>query len=98
MEFYPSITEDLLLKAIEHAKQHVEISEEDVEMIMHARKSLLFNKDEAWVKRDNESTFDVTMGSYDGAEVYASWSEYTSFRSYKRNTVMNRLAFTMMTD
>ena len=69
MEFYPSVTEDLLVKAIEHAKQHVEISEENIETIMHARKSLLFNKDYAWVKKDNESTFDVTMGSYDRAKV-----------------------------
>ena len=35
---------------------------------MHSRKSLLFRKDEVWVKRENPS-FDVTMGSYDGAEV-----------------------------
>ena len=35
---------------------------------MHARKSLLFNKDEIWVKKDNPE-FNVTMGSYDGAEV-----------------------------
>ena len=35
---------------------------------MHARKSLLFSKDDVWVKKDNPS-FDVTMGSYDGAEV-----------------------------
>ena len=36
---------------------------------MHARKSLLFDKDETWMKKDNDSIFDVTMGSYDGAEV-----------------------------
>ena len=35
---------------------------------MHARRSLLFNQDQAWVKKD-DSGFDVTMGSYDGAEV-----------------------------
>ena len=33
----------------------------------HARKSLLFEKTSVWVKKDN-SDFDVTMGSYDGAE------------------------------
>eukprot|EP00794_Sanderia_malayensis_P017157 gene17157-biopygen14763 len=35
---------------------------------MHSRKSLLFNDNNAWVKKDNRN-FDVTMGSYDGAEV-----------------------------
>ena len=35
---------------------------------MHARKSLLFDKNTAWVKKNN-STFDVTMGSFDGAEI-----------------------------
>ena len=36
---------------------------------MHSRKSLLFNKNVAWVKKDNSSLFDVTIGSFDGAEV-----------------------------
>ena len=39
---------------------------------MHARKSLLFSDEEEWIrKRNNGRTdlFDVTMGSYDGAEV-----------------------------
>ena len=35
---------------------------------MHALKSLLFDKTSVWVKKDNPD-FDVTMGSYDGAEV-----------------------------
>ena len=36
---------------------------------MHARKSLLFKGNAAWVKKGNENMFDVTMGSYDGAEI-----------------------------
>ena len=35
---------------------------------MHSRKSLLLSKDSTWVKKANPS-FDVTMGSYDEAEV-----------------------------
>ena len=34
---------------------------------MHSRKSLLFNNGTAWIKK--KRSFDVTMGSYDGAEV-----------------------------
>ena len=36
--------------------------------ILLARKSLLFSKDEIWVKKD-KSSFDVTMRSFDGAEI-----------------------------
>ena len=35
---------------------------------MHCRKSLLFSDGSIWIK-NNGTTFDVTMGSFDGAEV-----------------------------
>ena len=68
-EFYPSITEDLLQKAISFAKQFNTVSEQDNKIIMHARKSLLFDKKTPWTKKGDKGKFDVTMGSYDGAEV-----------------------------
>ena len=36
---------------------------------MHCRKSLLFDKETAWTKKNHSDMFDVTMGSFDGAEV-----------------------------
>lgn len=42
----------------------------DIDIIIHSRKSLLFNKNTAWIKKNN-SSFDITLGSYDGAEVLA---------------------------
>ena len=69
VEFYPSITEDLLDKAIAWAKQFTAISDNDIVIIKHARKSLLFHKNHTLSKRNSNSTFDVTMGSYDGAEI-----------------------------
>ena len=39
----------------------------DIDVIFHARKSLLFDNKETWNKR--EGLFDVTMGAYDGAEI-----------------------------
>jgi hypothetical protein len=36
---------------------------------MHARKSLLFHSKEPWVKKNGQEDFDVTMGSFDGAEI-----------------------------
>jgi len=60
---YPSITEKLLTGSINFAKQYTNIPGRDIDIIMHSWKSLLFNKDKAWIKKDN-SSFDVTMGSY----------------------------------
>ena len=37
-------------------------------IIKHVRKSLLFNKQQIWIKKES-GLFDVTMGAYDGAEV-----------------------------
>ena len=36
---------------------------------MHCRKSLLFDNETAWTKKNHSDIFDVTMGSFDGAEV-----------------------------
>ena len=67
-DFYPSIKEGLLIEALEFAKQHVAINSKDRETIFHARKSLLYKEGEPWIKKQSNN-FDVTMGSYDGAEV-----------------------------
>ena len=44
------------------------LSDQDKEIILHCRRSVLFNNSQVWQKTDNPS-FDVSMGSYDGAEV-----------------------------
>ena len=38
-------------------------------MIMHPRKSILLHNGSLWVKKDSGGMFDVTMGSFQGAEV-----------------------------
>ena len=68
-EFYPSITEELLDKAIAWAQNYVTISEQQIEIIKHARNSLLFSNGKTCIKQQDNPLFDVTMGSYDGAEV-----------------------------
>ena len=68
-EFYPSISEKLLTDARNFARHFTEISVEEERVIMHARKSLLFNGDKEWVKKNKAGLFDVTMGSNDGAEI-----------------------------
>ena len=67
VEFYPSISKELLSKAIKYAQSVTTIEEKVVKTIYHAHKSLLFDKDNVWVKNDNPEF--VTMGSSDGAEL-----------------------------
>ena len=69
VDFYPSISKDLLRLSLEYAKQHTTVSEQEVEIILHSRKTLLFDKNEPWVKRGDSPMFEVAMGCYDGAEV-----------------------------
>ena len=69
VDFYPSISENLLNEAINWARSEISISDNETDTIAAARKSLLFHKNKPWVKRDNNNMFDVTMGSNDGAEV-----------------------------
>ena len=74
-EFYPSINEELLDKALDFASSKCEhpLTDETRRIIKHARKSLLFTEDPnskqriPWKKKGGLS--DVTMGAPDGAEV-----------------------------
>ena len=68
ISFYPSISEELLNKAISWAKNLEPITNEEIKIIKHSRKSFLFHKKEYWVKKGNKE-HDVTMGSNDGAEI-----------------------------
>ena len=65
--FYPSITKELLYKAIEFARNIIYIPENDINIIMQSRENLLFHEGEIWQKK--KGNFDVAMGSYDGAEI-----------------------------
>ena len=49
-----------MLNAIEHAKLYTSHTQQYLDIILHARKSLLFSKDKSWGKTINESLFDIT--------------------------------------
>ena len=68
VEFYPSISEELLKKALDFGRKFTNISTEELQIIMHTKRSLLFENDVAWVKKGDSGEFDVTMGSFDGAK------------------------------
>ena len=68
VSFYPSISKRLLEKALDFAADFIEISNNTKSIIWHCRKSLLFSRNTVWQKQE-DAHFDVTMGSYDGAEL-----------------------------
>ena len=68
VDFYPSISEELLNEALSFASQYDNITENEKHIITQAKKSLLFNANTTWCKKTSKSLFDVTMGSFDGAE------------------------------
>ena len=75
VEFYPSITEELLEKSFKFAERNgIPFTEQEQKIIKHSRRSLLYarstrhGKTEPWQKQNNPK-FDVTMGAPDGAEV-----------------------------
>ena len=66
--FHPTIRESLLKQSFDFAEKYIKVSSEGKAIIKYARKSLLFNKQQTWVKKES-GFFDVTMGAYDDAEV-----------------------------
>ena len=68
VDFYPSISIELLNAALEFASDYDNITADEKHIVLHAKKSLLYNSGEAWGKKASSNLFDVTMGSYDGAE------------------------------
>ena len=66
-EYYPSISKKLLNDAVNWASQIVEITSEEKEIILSSKKSFLY-KDGVAYRKKTGNDFDVTMGSFDGAE------------------------------
>ena len=66
VEFYPSIGEQFLHQALSFTEQFTTIEPREMDIILHARKSLLFHDGRPWMK-DKGDMFDETVGSYDRA-------------------------------
>ena len=67
VEFYPSINQDLLNRALDFASAYDNITSDERNIIIHAKNAILVHKQHTWQKK-GDTTFDVSMGSYDGAE------------------------------
>ena len=68
IDFYPSINETLLKEALEFASEFTAITEDEKEIIMHSKDTLLFHNNSTWQKSNQTCQFYITMASYDGAE------------------------------
>lgn len=67
--FYPNITKAAVMKAFKFAKRYVEVTDDDIEIVVHSCKTVLSYNNDIWIKKDNDNNFDVPMGSYHGAEL-----------------------------
>ena len=68
-EFYPFILEEILDNGILFAQQYIYIPEKDLQVVKHWWKSLSYNDNKPWDKKNTESCFNNTMSSFDGAEI-----------------------------
>ena len=67
-DLYANITEDILRGAIEYAKQHTKATSDEAKIIFQTKKAFIFKEGKPWMKKGNR-LFDVTMGSWDRAEI-----------------------------
>ena len=91
VDFYPSISQELLDKYLEWAKGFTHIQPVEYETIMHSRRTILYdNNKKPWIKKDTQKEFDVSMGAYDGAEVCELVGLYM-LKEIKENINLNSL-------
>ena len=66
-QYYPSITEELLIKSLNFAQKYICITGKEMDIILQSRRTFLFKDGTPWTKK--KGNFDVGMGSYDSAEI-----------------------------
>ena len=66
IDFYPSIIKELLLQRIRLARNYTDITQEELDIILSCRKSVLFYNNITWEKTTIDN-FDFTIGSFDFA-------------------------------
>ena len=67
--FYPSFSTKLCDKAVSFAKLYYDFTSDELEMIMHSRKTLFFWQDSTWVKKEGDEDFDIPIKFYDSEEI-----------------------------
>ena len=70
VDFYPSITDNLLIKTLKWAQKYHNIALTEFDAMMHARRTILFDhKGNVWTKKNSKNQFDVSMRANDEAEI-----------------------------
>ena len=69
VEFYPSIIKENVLNSLNYASMYSKFADSDKEIILRACDSLLFSDNKVSKKKNNDTFFDVPMGSFHGAEI-----------------------------
>ena len=72
VDFYPSISEELVIKSLKFAGIYTSVPTEDLSLIKNACKSVLYEQGNLWQKKranNTSSLFDVAQGSFMGAEL-----------------------------
>ena len=67
IDFYLFISKEVLIDSINYAKNYVEITDEQYQIILTCRKTSLKNNNSTWIKTDLDN-FDVSMGGYDSVK------------------------------
>ena len=69
IDFYPSIIKNILIDCINYAQKYVDITNEQYEIILACRKTVIKNNESTWVKSGLDN-FDVPMGvGYDSSQI-----------------------------
>ena len=95
--FYSSITQDLLNKALNFASEYASVSKCDIDVTNEARKSLLFDGSNIWIKKQGR-LFDVSMGAYDVTEMCEFVGTYMLNVLSKKHTKKTVSGFIRMMD
>ena len=72
VDFYPSISEELVIRSLKFAGKYTNVPNEDLSLIKNACKSVLYEQGNLWRKKranNISSLFDVAQGSFMGAEL-----------------------------
>ena len=79
-----------MLKSLTFCRStHTLLSDDDKRIIHHTRKSLHFNDQQTWIKRDR-GLLDVSMGAYDGGKVcdlVGNYLLYDLSKLYEKNDI-----------
>ena len=58
----------MLKDSLAFAQRYVEVKQNELDLIFHKRKSILYCKDTLWIIKEGNREFNVAMGKNDGAE------------------------------